>query len=171
MDHRILPRFMNGLEIFTDIKHPVDLKRKAPNSFIFLVEKDGLFIKNVEPSFFELTRFKVSQRNIKLLQELALDSIFQEVSLLPSSNVPHQTALLPEFIEEFTYIKPASKKKPSNKSSQTNIGFTRKKPEGDQLFDYAVLKSSREDDPYVQVLFELKSRKREEKESNDGSQS
>lgn len=67
MRHRILPRFMNGLEIITFMEYPIESKIKFPDSFLFLVEKDTLFIKNVESTFYEAVRFKINQRNIKLL--------------------------------------------------------------------------------------------------------
>jgi len=35
---------------------------------MFIVEKDSFIIKNVEPTFFEIVRFKINQRNIKMLQ-------------------------------------------------------------------------------------------------------
>ena len=52
MSHRILPRFMQGLEIFTEISHPSEPKFSAKNSFVLLVEKETLYIKNIEHSFY-----------------------------------------------------------------------------------------------------------------------
>lgn len=77
------------------IEHPVDLKQKSPESFLFLVEKDSLFIKHVEPAFFDAARFKVNQRNLKLLQEMSLNSIFEALVVMPPGSVPHETTLIP----------------------------------------------------------------------------
>lgn len=76
------------------IEHPIDTKIKSPKSFMFLVEKDTLYIKNVESTFYDAVRFKVNQRNIKLLQEMNLNSIFEGIVVFHSSNVIHETTLI-----------------------------------------------------------------------------
>ena len=83
MNHKILPRFTNGLEIFTTI----DYSNKN-DSFVIIAEKESLFIKNIESSFYELTRFRINQRNIKLLQQMSLSSIFEHISLATNSHAP-----------------------------------------------------------------------------------
>jgi hypothetical protein len=77
------------------IEHPVDLKKKSSESFLFLVEKDSLFIKHVEPAFFDAVRFKVNQRSLKLLQEMSLNSIFEALVIVPPGSILHETALIP----------------------------------------------------------------------------
>lgn len=39
-----------------------------PSSFLFIVEKETYYIKNIEPSFFDAVKFKINQRNFKFLQ-------------------------------------------------------------------------------------------------------
>lgn len=77
MKHWVLPRFLDGLEIFTVIRPPEGKGEKdKQDSFVFLVEKETYYIKNVEAGFFDAVKFKVNPRNFKLLQEMALTSIF-----------------------------------------------------------------------------------------------
>jgi hypothetical protein len=77
MQHWVLPRFLDGLEIFTVIRPPDSQRgREKRDCFVFLVEKEAFYIKNVEAGFFDAVKFKVNPRNFKLLQEMALTSIF-----------------------------------------------------------------------------------------------
>jgi hypothetical protein len=78
MQHWVLPRFLDGLEIFTVIRPPESKgEKEKKDSFVFLVEKETYYIKNVEAGFFDAVKFKVNPRNFKLLQEMALTSIFE----------------------------------------------------------------------------------------------
>ena len=95
---------MSGLEIFTDIKEIKDPKKKDKQCFIMVIDKESLFIKNVELSFFRLTKFKYSQRNIKMFMELSIDSVFNYFNPNITHNSSQDVILQKSFIEEFTLL-------------------------------------------------------------------
>jgi hypothetical protein len=66
---------------------------------MFIVEKDSFIIKNVEPTFFDIIHFKINQRNIKILQEMALNSIFDSFSITAHSHGPAETKINSQFLE------------------------------------------------------------------------
>jgi hypothetical protein len=167
MTHRILPRFMEGLEIYTKVDSLET--RDTSDSFLVLAEREALYIKNIEPSFYELTRFKVNQRNVKLLEELSLCSIFESINTQVNPHTLQETSLLSSFLDEFTYFKTRTTKAigKASKNSTTNI---KKKAEDDELvFTYEVLKNAREEDPFLKIRFRLKAQGRPE-EHGEASQ-
>lgn len=98
MEHRVLPRFLDGLEIFTLIHPPAEAKGERRESFVFLVEKETYYIKNVEAAFFDIVKFKVSQRSFKLLQEMSLTSVFEHFTTSLAENPARETTIFPHFL-------------------------------------------------------------------------
>lgn len=81
----------------------------------------------MEPAFFDTIRFKVNQRNLKLLQELSLHSVFHGLNMSLPSSAPREATLVQEFAEEFTYIKKNKKIKGKEKGTEGNIGMSKPK--------------------------------------------
>lgn len=95
---------------------------------------------------------------------MSLNSIFENLVVIHSNNVAHQTVLIQQFCEEFTYIKKNTPKviQTEHKHYTTGISRTRRKSEsGEPIFEYEVLKNKREDDPYLKILFHTTLRKKE----------
>lgn len=66
------------------VRPPIEASRR--HSFIFLVEKETYYIRNVESVFFDHIKFKINQRNFKMIQEMSLKSIFENFSQSTTDN-------------------------------------------------------------------------------------
>jgi hypothetical protein len=153
MMHKVLPRFRDGLEIYTTVKQSTDHKKEKRETFIFLAEKETYYIKNVSSNFFDIIKFKVNQRNFKLLQEMSLTSIFESFSLLHSENPTREVTIFPHFLEEFTYLKSKKKEKKKAKTMQSAprnshlMGLTGRVSangnENEQIYEFTILPNNR----------------------------
>jgi len=138
----------------------VPARKSVNTSFLFLVDKDTFFIKNVEATFFDLISFKSNQRNFKILQEMSLTSIFDNFTIQTADNPSREVAIFPHFLEEFTFKKRQDKRRVEGDRTRSKSTVLNKSKvatsDNDMIFEFEVSRNIRQDDPYLKVMFKLK---------------
>jgi len=131
----------------------VPARKSVNTSFLFLVDKDTFFIKNVEATFFDLISFKSNQRNFKILQEMSL-------TIQTADNPSREVAIFPHFLEEFTFKKRQDKRRVEGDRTRSKSTVLNKSKvatsDNDMIFEFEVSRNIRQDDPYLKVMFKLK---------------
>ena len=102
MTHRILPRFSQGLEVFTSVLPQPPDSPNYPFSFVFIVEKESFRIENVSGDFFLCCSFRNNHKNLIYLKDRYLSEVFANFTPSLVRNPTRETFLSAEFIDEFT---------------------------------------------------------------------
>lgn len=118
-----------------------------------------MMIKCLESSFYELTKFRVNSRNMKLLQQMSIGSIFDNFSINGNSYVSNEAMLNMNFMSEFTMFKKRKRNRKMSNSIMNYSASIKKGEEDESIFNYEVLKNKREEDGYLKVRFIAKYRK------------